>query len=190
MSTLLAWVLAASASLAPGRSHDALGGAIAARAESEPALFKDDLDRRKTASFLIAISFRESSLRADAVGDMHAGKPTSFCAFQINLPWGKKTPEGWTGPELAADPDKCVTVAMRMIRSSMKLCPEHPLAWYAEGPKGCSSKRAQAISRDRLAMAHRLLRDVKVPDKVPDKAPDEEQVSMMWPLGALKQATW
>ncbi len=182
MTTLLAWVLAASTTLVPGRSHDDLASAIATRVEAEQPLFKGDTDRLKTASLLLAISFRESTLRADAVGDMKHGKATSFCAFQINLPFGKKTAEGWTGDDLVQDPDKCVTAAMHMIRVSMKICPEHPLAFYAEGPRGCTSKRAQAISRDRLAIAQRLVRDVKVTE--------EEPVSMMWPLGALKNATW
>ncbi len=182
MTTLLAWVLAASTTLVPQRSHDELASAIATRAEAEQPLFKGDTDRRKTASLLLAIAFRESTLRADVVGDMKHGKPTSFCAFQIHLPSGAKTAEGWTGDDLVQDPDKCVTAAMHMIRASMKICPEHPLAWYAEGPNGCSSRRAQNISRDRLAIAQHLVRVVKVQE--------EEPVSMMWPLGALKQATW
>ena len=109
------------------------------------------------------LPFRESSLQASAVGDHVAGKPTSFCAFQIHLPFGAKTGEGWTGSDLAEDPEKCVTIAMRMIRQSMQSCPAHPLAFYASGPSGCENARAQRISRDRLAIAQRLLRDVRVP---------------------------
>ena len=162
--SLLTWVLAASALLAPGRSHERLGTAIAIRAEAEPPLFKGDDDRRKTAAFLIAIAFRESSLKADATGDKRNGKPTSFCAFQINL-WDRKTKEGWSGADLIEDPDKCVTVAMRMLRESAKACPAHPLAFYAEGPAGCTSERAQRISLDRMAIAERLRRDVPWPAK-------------------------
>ena len=44
----------------------------------------------------------------------------------------------------------------------MKMCPAHPLAFYAAGPAGCESARAQRISRDRIAIAQRLVRDVKV----------------------------
>lgn len=158
--SLLAWVLAASSTLAPARSHDVLAGAIARRAAAEAPLFKDDVDRHKTSALLVAIAFRESSLRADAVGDMVGGKPTSFCAFQIHLPWGSKTAEGWTGADLLEDPDKCVTTAMRMVRVSMKVCPMHPIAWYASGPAGCANVRAQRISRDRVALAQRLAREV------------------------------
>ncbi len=163
MSILLAWVTAASTLLAPAHPNDQLAEAIAARAESEAPLFKGDDDRRKTSAFLIAIAFRESSLQANAVGDHVAGKPTSFCAFQIHLPFAARTSEGWTGSDLAEDPEKCVTIALRMIRQSMQMCPAHPLAFYASGPSGCENVRAQRISRDRLAIAQRLLRDVRVP---------------------------
>lgn len=166
MSALLAWVAAASALLAPARPSDQLAPlslAIAARAEAEPPLFKGDDDRHRTSALLVAMAFRESSLRPDATGDHVAGKPTSFCAFQLHLPWGAKTAEGWTGPDVAEDPEKCVTAAMRLIRESMRICPTAPLAWYAAGPSGCESVRAQRISRDRLSLAQRLVRDVKTP---------------------------
>ena len=161
MSVLLAWVMAASSLLAPGRPHDPLAEAIASGAEAEAPLFKGDDDRRKTAALLVAIAFRESSLRAEAVGDHVAGKPTSFCAFQIHLPFGAKSADGWTGADLLKDPHRCVSAAMRMLRESMHMCPAFPLAFYAAGPAGCEDARAQRISRDRLAIAQRLLRDVR-----------------------------
>lgn len=173
MSALFAWVAAASALLAPARQPEQLtplGLAIATRAEAEAPLFKGDEDRHRTTALLVAMAFRESSLRADAVGDHVAGKPTSYCAFQLHLPGGAKTAEGWTGAQLAEDPEKCVTAAMRLIRESMRSCPSAPLAWYASGPSGCESVRAQRISRDRLSLAQRLVRDVKVPATEPSTA--------------------
>src|SRR5688572_5240716 len=137
MSALFTWVVAATTMLSPTRHHDELAGAIVSRAEAEPPLFNGDADRVRTTALLVAIAFRESSLRADAVGDHVGGKPTSFCAFQLHLPGGAKTAEGWTGPELAEDPEKCVTAAMRLLRASMRACPSAPLAWYAAGPTGC-----------------------------------------------------
>lgn len=162
MSFIFTWVLAATALLAPAREHDELAAAIATQVEAEPPLFKGDDDRRRTSALLVAIAFRESSLRAGAVGDRVGGKPTSFCAFQLHLPWGGKTHEGWTGADLVEDPQKCVAAAMRMIRVSMRVCPSAPLAHYAEGPAGCESPRAQRISRDRLAIAQWLVRGVRV----------------------------
>lgn len=167
MSVLVTWVVAASSLLAPARQHDDLANAIANRVEAEAPLFKADEDRHRTAALLVAIAFRESSLRAAAVGDHVAGKPTSFCAFQLHLPWGAKTADGWTGADLLEDPEKCVAAAMRMLRESMQACPSSPIAWYAAGPAGCESPRAQRISRDRLAIAQRLLRDVRVTDDTP-----------------------
>lgn len=161
MSALFSWVMAASSLLSPQRDHHDLAEAIATRVEAEPPLFKGDDDRIRTAAWLVAIAFRESSLRADAVGDHVGGKPTSFCAFQIHLPGGSKTREGWTGAEIAEDAAKCVTVAMRLLRASMRACPASPLAWYAAGPSGCENVRAQRISRDRMAIAQRLVRDVR-----------------------------
>lgn len=163
MSALFPWVLAASSLLAPARDHDRLAEAISNRVQAEEPLFKGDADRRRTSALLVAIAFRESSLRADAVGDHVAGKPTSFCAFQLHLPWGRTTAEGWSGAELLEDPEKCVAAAMRMLRISMKVCPSSPLAWYASGPAGCENARAQRISRDRMAIAQRLVRDVHLP---------------------------
>lgn len=179
MSALFPWIMAASSLLAPQRTHDRLAQAIASSVEAAPPLFKGDDDRRRTSALLVAIAFRESSLRADAVGDHRAGKPTSFCAFQINLPWGHKTAEGWTGEDLVEDPQKCVTAAMTMLRISMRVCPSSPLAWYAAGPIGCQDERAQRISRDRMAIAARLIRDVKVP---PPPAPT---LSLLRPIGAF-----
>ena len=162
MTALFAWVVAASTLLAPARQHEPLAEAIAQNAEAEAPLFKGDDDRHRTTALLVAIAFRESSLIPTAVGDHVAGKPTSFCAFQLHLPWGAKTAEGWTGADLIEDPHKCVAAAMHLLRASMRACPSSPLAWYAEGPAGCESARAQRISRDRLAIAQRLVRDVRV----------------------------
>lgn len=166
MSTLLTWVLAASASLAPGRTHDRLAEAIVTRVEAEPPLFKDDDDRRKTSALLVAIAFRESSLRSDAVGDFVGSHPTSFCAFQLHV-FAQRTKEGWNGEDLMDDPDKCVFVAMRVLRDSAKACPSYPVAIYAAGPHGCTSTRARRISTDRLALAQRLVKDVPAPEPPP-----------------------
>ncbi len=144
--SLLFFVFAAMSSLAPARDHAALGTAIAARVLAEPPLFKGDDDRRRTAAYLVAVAFREGSLRLGVVGD-HG---RSFCTFQIHASSGGKS-------ALTTDADACVGAAFAMLRESMRVCPSAPLAWYAEGPGGCSSARAQRISRDRLALARSLM---------------------------------
>jgi hypothetical protein len=150
--TILPLVLAMMTSVSPVRDHTILGTAIAARIDAEAPLFKDDADKHKTAAWLVAVAFRESSLRLDAVGD-HGH---SVCAFQI-----------YGGAQaLLTDADRCVSVAFDMLRTSMRYCPAFPLAWYAAGgdaAKACASPQAQRLSRDRSALALRLVRDVKVP---------------------------
>ena len=150
--TTASFVLAAAQLLAPGRDHTVLATAIATRVDAEAPLFQADTDKRKTAAWLVAVAFRESSLRLDAVGD-HGH---SVCAFQI-----------YGGAQaLLTDADRCVSVAFYMLRTSMRYCPAFPLAWYAAGgdaAKACASPQAQRLSRDRSALASRLVRDVKVP---------------------------
>jgi hypothetical protein len=159
--TTLAWVLAAMALLAPERDHAELGGAIARVVEAEAPLFRDDEDRKRTAALVIAVAFREGSLGLHVEGDRRAGKPTSWCSLQINLSPGMRTREGWTGEDLRDDAVKCVTVGMRLLRDSLRACPRVPLGVYAVGPLGCSDARAARISRDRVALAARLLREVQ-----------------------------
>lgn len=140
--SVLPFVLAAMTQLAPGRDHQVLGGAIARAVDSNKPLFVNDDDRRRTAALLVAVAFRESTFKADAVGDH--GK--SFCAFQIHRSSGGS-------PELLEDVDACARTGLTLLRTSLKVCSAHPIAWYAAGPQGCDNQRAQKISRDRMALA-------------------------------------
>lgn len=137
---LLFFILAAMTSLAPGRDHIATATAIADVVLSEPPLFKHDESRVRTAAFITAVAFRESSFRNEVVS-----KTGDSCLMQINH-----------RPDLASDPRECVRVAFTMLRESFRMCREYPLAFYASGPRGCSNARAQRISRDRFALAARL----------------------------------
>jgi hypothetical protein len=140
---VIAWVLAMMAMVAPGRDHGRLGSAIAEVALSEPPLFAGDDDRRRTAALLVAVAFRESSLRADAIGDQGRAR----CAFQL---WGAPA-------EALTDPALCTRMAVARLRESMRACGAlNPLGTYAAGPGGCASERAARISRDRMWLAKRL----------------------------------
>lgn len=154
LNSVLPFVLRSMELLAPSRDHHLLGEAIARRVDAELPLFADDEDRKKTAATMVSVAFRESSLRADIVGDFRNGKPTSFCAYQINETMGGSS-------KLLTDVDACVARGLTLLRESARICRAHPIAWYAEGPRGCDSPRAQRISRDRLAIAQRLVREVR-----------------------------
>jgi len=153
--SILPFVLAAMTQLAPGRDHSELGGAIARAVESNKPLFANDADRRRTAALLVAVSFRESTFVADAIGD----KGESFCAFQIHRSAGGS-------PALLGDVDACVRTGLNLLRVSLRVCPSAPIAWYASGPRGCGNNRAQRISRDRMNLAAYLYGQVRVQDAV------------------------
>lgn len=142
MSVLFA-VLAWMATLAPGRDHIANATAIASVVLAEPPLFKGDDDRIKTAAFMVAVGFREGSLRNDVIGDHgHA-----LCMFQL---WN-------TSRDVLTDPELCARIAMQRMRESIRACGvENALGIYAVGPKGCVSDHAKRISADRMFIARRL----------------------------------
>lgn len=136
------FLLAAMERLAPDVGRDDRHAIAAAIAESDAS----DLE----AEWLVAIAFRESTFRADAVGD----HDTSFCWAQVHFPGGRRTREGWSGNELAGDAGRCATVALRILRTSFSACGALPqrerLAAFAAG--SCSSLRGRRLSRDRDAM--------------------------------------
>ena len=142
--SVLAFVAAAMSLLSPGRDHAELAQAIASVVEAERPLFADDEDRRRTASLVVAIAFRESSFDNAAVS-----RTNDHCAMGINH-----------RPDLAKFPTECIRTGFAMLRESMRVCPSHPIATYASGPRGCFNARAQRISKDRLALAARIVREV------------------------------
>lgn len=162
----LAFVLAAMNVVAPDVDHTELGTAIAHVVDAQP-FAKDDASRRQVAALIVAVAFREGSLRTHVEGDHDKhGNPHSFCTMQIN------DRSGGT-PALNEDLELCVSTGLQMLRTSMRICPTHPIAFYAEGPRGCTSQRAQRISADRVALAKwiaaRAMR-VLVSESTPDGA--------------------
>lgn len=146
---MMEWILAAMLSLAPGIDHTELATAISRAVESE---FSEEEQQKQAAALLVSVAYRESLFTLNAVGD-HG---TSFCAFQIHRSSGGTK-------ALLEDANACTEKALEMLRISKRVCPAHPVAWYAEGPRGCSSPRAQRISADRMWVARRLMSTVTVP---------------------------
>ncbi len=158
---LATWILSATAVLSPNKDHARFAHATAAVVEAEAPLFDSDDDRHKTAALVVAIAYRESGFKLDAVGD-HG---RSLCAMQIH--YGAK--------ELLTDPERCIRAGMRILRSSVSACKAHPIAVYAHGPTGCTSPRAQQVSLDRMKLAKRVLTSANAaaePAAPAAKAPD------------------
>jgi hypothetical protein len=158
MTLASSFILAAAQLLVPERDTIAVVEAIADRVAVERPLFADDEDRLRTASLVMSIAFREGSLGHHVEGDHSHGTPSSWCTMQINLAPGARTTEGWTGPELRDDPAKCVAVGFRMLRDSIRVDPRNPVSFYARGPRW-QGVEARRLSRDRVALAERLLRE-------------------------------
>jgi hypothetical protein len=134
---MIQFILSIALLLSPARDHSHFSETVASILPTVPPLFADDTDRKKTAALLTVIAYRESSFRLTA-----KSRTNDFCWFQIH-----------DRPDLQEDPAECVKVAIRMLQESMRMCPAHPIAFYAEGPKGCMSPRAQRISLDRMSLA-------------------------------------
>lgn len=128
---LFALILAWMTALVPGRNHAELAWAVAAVAES-----------REEAALITAVAYRESAFDNGAVGD-HG---RSVCAMQIH--GGARS--------LLTDSGACVRRGTLMLRESRRVDPGHPVAFYARGPRWRGDE-ARRISRDRVALARRLL---------------------------------
>lgn len=144
MTSLYFFALMAMNVMAPNRDHEPLARALATVAETEEPLFRNDESRIKTISLLLSVSFRESSFRNDAVGD-HG---RSYCAFQVHQSSGGS-------PALLDDPEACTRTAFAMLRESIRVDRENPLAHYCRGPR-YRSEEARRLSRDRMALARRI----------------------------------
>jgi hypothetical protein len=150
MTMHLYWiVLWMMTSLVPAQDpvlrHGRLASAITTVALEEAPLFKNDEDRVRTVALLVAIAFRESSLQHDAVGD--SGR--SLCAYQIH---GGE-------PGLLDDTNSCVRTGERMLRVSIRMDRDEPVAFYARGPR-FKSDEARSLSRDRVRLSQRLLKEI------------------------------
>lgn len=160
MSALSSWVLAAMLHLAPNRDHAALADAIATVIESNSPLFAGDDSKEKTAAFMVAIAYRESTLDMKAVGDKGRAK----CAFQL-----------WAAPkEATTDPTLCASIAYDRVKESMRICgSSNYLGVYLAGPKGCKLERAKRMSADRLRIAKDLVARVRAAQAL--KASEENE---------------
>jgi hypothetical protein len=138
-------VLAWMDTLDPGRDHTEVARATALVSVRNPALYREDESRVRTAALLVAIQFRESAFDQYAVGD----KGRSFCSMQIHSSIGGS-------PALLGRPEDCIEMGYSVLRQSISIDRSHPVAFYARGPRW-KSVEAQRISNDRVAISRRLL---------------------------------
>jgi len=138
--TLLEFVLAAMTALSPHSDHTELGTAIARVVETEGCLVTGTNCERRSAALALAVGYRESGYKLDAVGD-HG---RSVCAFQIL--GGDRA--------LLTDAHLCALEGYRRLRASLQAC-RGSIAMYASG--SCGSARGKSIDADRKRLAARIL---------------------------------
>ncbi len=105
-------------------------------------LFAGPAGSERTAALVVAVAWRESKFDNRAVSETD-----DYCLVQIHA-----------RPSLARDVTQCLRTGIWMLRESFRSCAAWPIATYAEGPRGCSSKRAKWISDDRMGLAEEILR--------------------------------
>jgi hypothetical protein len=151
----LSWSLAAREHEAERARVGALVDTIEAVAmdPNESPIFTGDDGRARTAILLASIASYESNFRADvADGRKRGDGGKSVCLLQIRFPtpkyrivlttrgWDYSFTEGHTADEVAASPELCARIALRMARQSVRGCGN--LSAYTSGKCQPDEKRA------------------------------------------------
>ena len=130
--------------------------------------FKGPFARLKTLVLMITVAGEESTFNRDVdlgLDRKNQGKNDggeSWCLMQIHLkdsdkyPNRARTVDGWTGPQLVADREKCFRAGLKLMRWHMKACNglprEERLVGYTHGSK-CLSRRGRSRARYRWRRA-------------------------------------
>lgn len=162
LQTLTAWIVAASL-LASNNTRKLSEPVASAMAEAAMSTRTIDGDLRPVlalAAVEVAIAWYETGgqLTNDPRGSNDSGQ--SACWAQIYMPGNTRTAEGWSRSDLRADPKKCATVAVRLIRASFlasPACEGCGLTVYARGRDTPDGRR---LSQTRMRLAHRLVDEV------------------------------
>ena len=129
--------------------------------------FRGEFARLKTLVLLITIASEESTFNRDVdlgLDRKNKGKNDggeSWCMMQIHLkdsdkyPNRARTVDGWTGPQLVADREKCFRAGLKLMRWHMKDCNRLPreerLVGYTHGR--CTSRAGRSRARYRWGVA-------------------------------------
>ncbi len=155
MSVSASWIVGLMMALEPRApwqsTFEKTAEAIARVAESEP-LFEDRGEER-TAALLVSLAWHESHLKPDA----KSRNGQWLCLYQIHR-------KHLADPKLTlADPEVCTREAVALLRASIQGCARRPpgerLAMFVSG----TCEKGLAQSRQRIALANRLLRDHPLP---------------------------
>lgn len=162
---LTAWAIAASLVASGGtrRITPAVAEGMALAAIESPIVATDERTILAMVSIEVALAWYETGgqLVNDPSGSNDHG--SSACWAQIYLPNGAHTREGWTAAELRADPLKCARTAVRLIKASLASSPACDLCGLTIYARGRDTTEGRALSRNRMALAVRLQRDVAFP---------------------------
>ncbi len=161
IAVLKAWGLAASLVVTNNTHHlsDQVLDGMAQAALANPIIVTDE-SVKTMMGIEVAIAAYETGRQMvlDPSGSNDGGN--SHCWAQIYLPNGGRTLEGWSGADLRHDPLKCAKVAVRLIKGSLLAspsCNECGLTVYA---RGRDTEEGRSLSKNRMSLAHKLLRDV------------------------------
>lgn len=158
-AVLIKWCVAASLVASHGLRAlpDDVAAALVDEVLANP-LTPTDAGIRTTLGIGTAVAWMEGHNQLSPTGFNDGGQ--SACWAQVYLPGGAKTAEGWTANELRTDPVKCAHVAVRLIKASVlasPTCDGCELVVYA---RGRDTEEGRRLSRHRVALAKRLIREV------------------------------
>jgi hypothetical protein len=136
----------------------------------EQPLFGGDNGRVETALLMLSVASFESSFRKsvdDGIGRGDHGR--SYCLMQIRVGSGT-TAEGWTGPQLVEDRQRCFRAGLHILRGSFGICQklaiEDRLSAYATGR--CMDH--VQVSRSRVMRARRFWESHVPPPALPSES--------------------
>ena len=148
-------------------------------------LFQGNEGRLRTLALVFSVAYHESGFRLDVDTGLGRGRLArsgwndygrSWCMMQISL--GRKqilrdgavvehsaaqTNQGWSGPDLLQDRQKCFKAGIEVLRASMMMCQKnhrlHRLAGYASGScdRGLSLSESRVRNSDKVREALRRL---------------------------------
>jgi hypothetical protein len=135
----------------------------------ERSLFPGDDGRRQTAALMLALSYHESGWRRDV--DLGIDKKVRpgrqyWCVMQIGV--DKKTAEGWTGPDLVADREKCFRAGLHRLQQTRGSCrAQGHDAWLRSYASGNCTRGGKSVDQ-RMGTFRRWLTIHPVPAPATD----------------------